>query len=123
MPLSTFLNGTDPVRLRGLLFLSLSDSGQVLSRTATSDSGGGATYVWAAGSAVPCRIDPLGSDESRVVGGRIDESSTHLVTVPPGTEVATGNRFAITGRGTFEVTAARQQTGEWATTFEVAEAS
>jgi hypothetical protein len=111
MPLSTFLNGTDPVRLRGLLFLSL------------SDSGGGATYVWAAGSAVPCRIDPLGSDESRVVGGRIDESSTHLVTVPPGTEVATGNRFAITGRGTFEVTAARQQTGEWATTFEVAEAS
>jgi hypothetical protein len=58
-----------------------------------------------------------------MIGGRIDERSTHLVTVSPGTSVSTRSRFAIAGRGTFEVTATRDQTGEFARSFEVFEAS
>lgn len=124
MPISTFLNGRDPTRLRGLLFLALSETGNVLTLTSTSDSGGGATQSWAAGTAIPCRIDPV-TDRGygRLTGGRVDERTTHIITVPSGTSLDARDRFAITGRGTFEITALHQQTGESARAFEVVEAS
>ena len=120
MPLSTFLNGREPVRLRGLLWLALSETADVLSTVNTSDSGGGVTQVWGtAGANVPCRVDPLGGMGGVLLAGRIDERSTHLVTVPPGSTVSANDRFAIHGRGTFEVTATREQTAEFSTSFEV----
>lgn len=119
MSLSTFLNGRTPDRLRGLLWLSLSDVGTRLSLSSTDDSGGGASQTWGtAGTAIPCRIDPL-TPVSGVIGGRVDERSTHLVTIPPGGTVLPSDRFVVGGRGTFEVTATRQQTAELSTTFEV----
>jgi hypothetical protein len=124
VPISTFLNGRNPTTLRGLLWLALSDSGNVLTASSTSDSGGGATQSWVAGTAIPCRIDPIADrGAARLTGGRIDERSTHVITVPPGTNVAAVNRFAISGRGTFEITATHEQTGEWARVFEVIAAS
>jgi hypothetical protein len=123
MPLSTFLNGTTPTRLRGLLWLSLSDVGHHVTQVSTDDTGGGVTQVWTAGTAdIACRLDPLG-DNTGLVGGRVDERSTHMVTVPPGTTVNASDRFAITGRGTFEITATRDQTSEFAHSFEVIEIS
>jgi len=124
MPISTFLNGRAPTRLRGLQWLALSDTGSVLTRVSTSDSGGGASQSWTAGSAMSCRIDPIGDrGDSRVVGGRIDERSTHIVTVPAGASVAVTARFSITGRGTFEVTVVRERTAEFTQVFEVIEIS
>lgn len=122
MSLSTFLNGRAPSQLRGLMWLALSESGQRGTATFTSDSGGGASRVWAFGGTIPCRIDPLGP-VSAVIGGRVDERSTHLVTVAPGGTFAATDRFLISGRGTFEVTAAHQQTAELSTTFEVIQIS
>lgn len=122
MPLGTFLNGDSPVRLRGLLWLSLSDVGQVGTRTSTSDSGGGATEVWAYGTDVPCRVDPVTSDEG-VVGGRLDDRSTHVITTPPGTTITSSSRFRVTGGGTYEVTAVRTSTAEQVTFFEAVEVS
>jgi hypothetical protein len=122
VPLSTFLNGRNPSQLRGLQWLALADTGMLLSRTYTSDSGGGASVVWGTAAAnIPCRIDPMTAVGRDVVGGRIDERSTHMVTVPSGTSVSSEERFVIASRGTFEVTAAREQTGELVTTFEVIE--
>jgi hypothetical protein len=124
MPLSTFLNGENPSQLRGLQWLALSDIGYPVSGTVTSDSGGGGTTTWAAGTVgIPCRIDPVNATASRLTGGAIDERSTHVVTVPSGTSVSALNRFAIAGRGTFEVTATHVQTGELARQFEVIEVS
>lgn len=122
MPLSTFLNGRSPSQLRGAAWLSLSDSGNVLTGTATSESGGGATQSWVAGTALACRIDPLNGREI-MVGGRISDRSTHKVTVAAGVPVTANNRFAISGRGTFEITAVRLQTDEWTRVLEVVEAS
>jgi hypothetical protein len=124
MPLSTFLDGDTPTQLRGLAWLSLSDVGHVVTRTVVSDGGGGGTISWAAGTAVPCRIDPIGDRGSpRSTGGRIDERSTHVVTVSsgtiPGTALVADSRFAIDGRGTFEVTAVRDRTAEWSRQVEV----
>jgi hypothetical protein len=120
VPLGTYLNGSVPsVRRIGLLWLALSESGNVLTATSVTDAGGGSTQSWVAGSAVACRIDPVGGSGPGQVAERVDERSTHVVTVPPGTVVSTNSRFAITGRGTFDVTATRDQTGEHATIFEV----
>jgi head-tail adaptor len=124
MPLSTFLNGRAPSTLRGLQFLSLSDRGNVQTATITSDTGGGATQSWVTGGTIMCRLDPV-SDRggSRLIGGRVDERSTHIVTVPAGTGVSTSNRFLIAGRGTFEVTAERDRTAEATHEFEVIQIS
>jgi hypothetical protein len=101
------------------MMLALSDTGTVQVAASTSDVGGGATQAWTASAAVPCRIDPLGAGQGPVTGERLDERSTHVVTVPPRTAVNLADRFAITGRGSFEVTAVRLQTDEGATMFEV----
>lgn len=125
MSLSTFLNGQNPTQLRGLAWLAFSDTGYLVSGTVVSDSGGGGTLTWTAGTTgIPCRIDPV-SDRgvSRLTGGAIDERSSHMVTVPPGTTVPVAGRFAITGRGTFEVTATHQRTGELESVFEVIQLS
>ncbi len=121
MPFSTSLNGRAPTQLRGLAWLTLSEAGHHVTQVSTDDSGGGVSQVWTAQSGtVACRIDPLGERQGRVTGGAIDERSTHVVTIPAGgTVLSAGNRFAIAGRGTFEVTALRERTAEWATEFEV----
>jgi head-tail adaptor len=120
MGISTFLNGAAPTQLRGLAWLSLSDTGILQSLAGTSDAGGGITSAWTNAGTTECRIDPLTS-RSRITGGQIDERSTHVVTVPPDVSVNASERFAITNRGTFEVTAVHQRTAEWMSTFEVIE--
>jgi hypothetical protein len=85
MGLTTFLNGRAPQR--GLAWLALSDTGYILSLTTTSDSGGGASTVWAPSGTVSCRVDPLSGGGSRITGGAIDERSTHMVTAPSDTSV------------------------------------
>jgi hypothetical protein len=119
--LSTFLNGREPTRLRGLLWLSLSETGVIYAGSVTSDSGGGGSFAWSATGTVDCRIDPLSAGGGGILAARVDERSTHLVTVPPGTSVTDASRFAINGRGTFEVTATREQTAEMSSSFEVLE--
>lgn len=122
MPLATFLNGQNPDQLRGLAWLALSDTGYLVAGTIVDDSGGGGTLTWNAGTVgIPCRIDPVNDGSGRLTGGAIDERSTHTITVPPGTNIAATGRFAITGRGTFEVTATHAQTGELVSVFEVVE--
>ena len=124
MPIGTFLNGRQVSQLRGLQWLALSDTGNFLTRSSTSDSGGGATTSWTAGSAVPCRIDPIGDrGDARMIGGRIDERTTHVVTVPAQTSITASGRFQITNRGTFEVTAVRTRTAEVTRIFEVIQVS
>lgn len=124
MPIGTYLNGRPPsIRRIGLLWLALSESGNVLTATSVTDAGGGVTQTWTAGTAVPCRIDPAGGGSRGQVAERVDERSTHMVTVPPGTVVTSNNRFVIAGRGTFEVTATHDQSAGLATMFEVVASS
>lgn len=119
MSLSTFLDGREPGRLRGLVWLALSEVGQRGTATVTSDAGGGGTTAWSFAGTVPCRIDPLSAGTGMTLAGRIDERSTHLVTVPAGVTVTSNDRFGIAGRGTFEVTATRDQTSRATVEFEV----
>lgn len=121
MPFGSFANGGTVTQLRGLAWLALSEELFVGQRTYVSDSGGGATQSWSYGGTIPCRIDALGMRAGRegVVGERMSDRSTHLVTAPSGTNVDASDRVWINGRGTFEVTAVEQRTDEWMRIFEV----
>jgi hypothetical protein len=123
MPLSTFLNGRTPTTLRGLLFLSLSDSAIIQKRTATSDSGGGASWVWASTGTVSCRVYPAGGAGPSIVGGALDEATTHFCRLPLGASVDTPDRVVVSGRGTFEVTLASVRTDEASRLVEVMQVS
>lgn len=117
MPLGTFLNGGSVSQLRGLAWTALTDVGHIGTRTIVSDGGGGGTATWGYGSAIPCRVDWLKSHEG-VVGERIDDRSTHLITAPPNTPVESASRFLVDGVDTFEVTALRTETDEFLRVFE-----
>lgn len=110
MGLASFLSGT-ATQLRGLAWMALSDVGQIGSGTFADDGGGGGTLTWAYGADVYCRIDPMDSADPRITAGRVNERSTHLLTLPLGTDLRLANRFLIDGRGTFEVTAIQDSTG------------
>jgi hypothetical protein len=136
MSISTFL---DYPPNRGILWLSLTDSGRFLVRGTASDSGGGVTEtyapagtaVWTAGTIYPCRIDALGGGEGEVAE-RVSDRSTHVVTIAAGTIAgsaivgsryypvySTDNDFQIQDRGRYEITALREHTGDMAARFEV----
>ena len=111
MPLSTTLHDNVPTQLRGLAYIALSTTGNVLVRTLTDDGAGGQAETYAAGSSIPCRVDPLGGGEAEAAD-RIDERTTHLITVPPATSVKAQDRFSVSGIGNFEITAVRTRTDE-----------
>ncbi len=118
MGLSTFTNDKVPTQLRGAAWLSLTDEGNWLTLSGSTDSGGGATITWGtAGTALPCRLDPLTGSES-VVADRLDDRSTHQVTTLPQTGVSHKDRWEIDST-TYEVTAVRDQSDEFLRVFEV----
>jgi hypothetical protein len=124
MSLSTFLNGRAPTKLRGVQWLSFSDVAVIQTRAATSDSGGGASYVWSAAGTVPCRIYPVTiRGKGAVIGGQINERSTHFFESPMATAITTKDRVVIAGRGTFEVTIALETTDAFTTRVEVFQVS
>jgi hypothetical protein len=105
MPLTTFLNDRPFTRLRGLQWMALNDTAIIQRRTATSDTGGGASYAWNAAGTTVCRVYPVTlRGKGALVGGQINERSTHFCSMPPETSVSTSDRIVIGGRGTFEVT-------------------
>lgn len=111
MPLSTSLHNNVPTQLRGLTWLALSETGNVLTRSLSDDSGGGRSETFAVGPGIPCRVDPVGGGEG-VIADRIDERTTHRITIPPATTVTASDRFSVNNRGTYEITAVRARTDE-----------
>lgn len=102
--------------MRGALGEMMPDTATIQRRTAVSDSGGGRTYTWATAATVTARISPIGGGEGTGVGiatrgDRVSEETTHIVTLPQGTDVRESDRVVIAGV-TFEVTAVRKR-GMW----------
>lgn len=120
MPLSTSLHDVVPTTLRGLAFLGLSNTGYILRGSVTDNQGGGGTYTFGTAGTVDCRVDPIGGGEG-VVANRLDERTTHLITVPPQTSVNAKDRFKVDGFGEFEITAVRVRTDEQVRLLEAVE--
>lgn len=105
---------------RGLATEALSDTAVLLSGTVVDDGGGGGTVTTVAAGTVIARLDTLTGSEGEIAG-RVSDRSTHLVTLPAETSIDTAHRLSISGRGTFEVTAVRENTDEFARFVEVVE--
>lgn len=103
---------------RGLVTEALTETGNVISGTVIDDGGGGGTRSTSVGGTIACRIDALGGDEGDAAE-RISDRSTHLVTLPAETAITVAQDFRINGRGTYEVTAVRENTDELARFIEV----
>jgi hypothetical protein len=92
----------------------LPDSCTIHKRTSERTAGGGTrdTYEPEAQQR-SCRIAPIGSGGAgspRAGGARIDESTTHIVTLAlPAPEVDHKDRIDVEGVGMFEVTAIRER--------------
>ena len=119
VPLSTFLNGRPPdPAARPAVAVLVGDAARCCRSRTPPTPGAGYLRCGRPAATVPCRIDPLSGGEE-ITANRISDESTHLVTVPAGTRVIANQRFAIVGRGTFDITVVREATGELARTFEV----
>jgi SPP1 family predicted phage head-tail adaptor len=90
---------------------ALPDTCLVQRRTIVNDGGGGQTETWADHATVACRIAPVGGGEGRVAGGRVEDETTHVVTMPAGTDVTEADRLVISSR-TYEVTLVHER-GAW----------
>jgi hypothetical protein len=103
---------------RGLVTEALTETANVLTDVVTSDSGGGGRVTVSTGGTISCRLDALGGGEGELAE-RISDRSSHLATLPAGTQITSANDLRINGRGTFEVTAVRENTDEMARFVEV----
>lgn len=106
MGLATYLHGTahPPSTLRGIQFLAFDETAFVLRGSVTADSGGGGTMTWATAGTFACRVASMGGSP-KLVAGRLDESSTHLILGAENVDVGTDDRLAVKNRaGTFGIT-------------------
>lgn len=101
------LSAAELERMQETLNESLPDEAIILAGgSMSSDGGGNYTETFVASGTVPCRIVAASSQEEFASGGRMQEVSDWLVTLPSGTDLNMWDRLAI-GGGTFSITAIR----------------
>lgn len=120
MPQFTSLRSATRGTLRGLAYFALSDTGYIMRGTFADNLGGGGTYTFGTAGTVMCRVDPLGGGED-VIANRVDERTTHHITVPPTANVNAKDRFKVDGIGEFEITAVSVRTDEQIRVLEAVE--
>lgn len=109
--------------MRRVAVQALPDLATIQRRTRTSDGGGGSTEQWADVATVAARITPVGGGEvgtvsgTSTIGGRVIATTTHIVTLPAGTDVLAADQLVVDGT-TYEVTLVRKH-GEWEITRRV----
>jgi len=93
------------------------DEADVERPTKTPDGAGGRTVTWKVINTVPCSIAPIGGGEpvsfaqkgsTGTVGDRIDDRSTHILTVPAETEVEETDRVTVSEQ-IYEVSLVRKR--------------
>lgn len=97
----------------------LPDTCYIIGRTSASNGAGGRTVSETKSGPIPCGLAPLKGGEytgaramPKPAGDRVDARTTHVITLPAGTEVDESNEIEVEGRGRFEVTALRRRSLE-----------
>lgn len=104
------LTTPEVTRMRAIQESALPGTATIRRLTRVSDGGGGYTEQWTDIATVACRLAPVGGGEG-VTGGRVDDRTTHIITLPALTDVTEADRL-LTGGQTFEATLVRTR-GQW----------
>lgn len=106
--------------LRGLPFLAMEESAVLQRPTFTADSGGGGTTTWSNVGTYAAMVSWMGGSP-RLLAGRLEETSTHVLHVPFDAPVEAKDRVVVSGRGTFAITSVADTTNAVTRKFEVAQ--
>ena len=72
------------------------------------DGGGGFTDGYTPQAAVPCRLSPVGGGEGATRGGRIDDRTTHVLTLAVDAVITAADQVEVEGQR-YEVTLVRSR--------------
>jgi head-tail adaptor len=96
---------------RATALQTLDTTAVVHAQSTVSDGAGGTTESFTPGSSIKARLAPAGGGERGSTGSRVDDRTTHIITLPAGTTVTAADRIVLGGR-TYEATAVRRRTNE-----------
>lgn len=99
--------------------LALSEDVTIYRYSAADDGGGSPTETYTADKGtVKGRVDPVGGGGPREAAGTINENTTHIVTLEPGTGITPKDRVGIAG-ATWRVLMVQTVSDPWVTRMEV----
>lgn len=112
------LSASEVASMRTTAERALPSTCTIQRKTSVSDGGGGTTETWASyAEDVACRVAPAGGGETGTAGDRINDETTHIVTLPALADITEADRLVIDGQ-TYEATAVRKR-GVWEITRRV----
>lgn len=112
------LSAAELAAMRSTADAALADTCTIQRKTSVSDGGGGTTDTWPDhATGIACRIAPAGGGETGTAGDRVNDETTHIVTLPALTDITEADRLTIDGQ-TYEATAVRKR-GAWEITRRV----
>lgn len=112
------LSAAELAGMRATADRALPDTCTIQRKTAVSDGGGGTTETWADhATGIACRIAPASGGETGTAGDRVEDETTHVVTLPALTDITEADRLQVDGQ-VYEVTAVRKR-GAWELTRRV----
>lgn len=90
----TLLSDSEMAQVRADAEASMVDSCTILDRSTENSAGDQVETYTPRGTPTPCRIAPIRSRQGGMGGGdRIDEGSTHVITLPVATAITTRDRI------------------------------
>lgn len=106
--MSDGLTAAEVAEMRADAEAQLLNTGRILRYSKVSDGAGGWKESYVPGPELPCAIAPIGrTGSSSTTGDRLNEASTHVVTVPAATEVSAPDRCEVEGV-VYSITALRE---------------
>jgi hypothetical protein len=111
--MSGILSDAELAEVRAEIEIVMPETGRILYRTEEQTDGGGNQATYTPGPDLPAAIAPqkriISGGEVGSAGDRIDDRTTHIITLPATTEVSGKDRVELDGWGVFEVLAAEKR--------------
>jgi hypothetical protein len=103
------LSEAELAEVRAEIEIVMPETGRILYRSEERTSGGGTKATYTPGDDLPAAIAPLrriiSGGEVGTPGDRVDDRTTHLITLPATTVASAKDRIELDGWGVFEILA------------------
>jgi hypothetical protein len=111
--MATILSPAELAEVRSEIEIVMPETGRILYRSEEKTAGGGTKATYTPGDDLPAAIAPqrriISGGEADTAGDRIDDRTSHLITLPATTVVSSKDRVELDDWGVFEVLAAEKR--------------